>query len=94
MTGFGPGKIGTGYWWDASFRPFHLEKTQVVMRDEQVKTLTGLHYHLETVGVKQVFCRYFSANLNYGWGSGDERIIAFSYGAKGWSLRTMFQVTF
>ena len=82
-----------GYFVQGMYRLPKLDRTQLVARTEELDTDEYGTTQIHTVGIRQVFNRYLTANLNYGWGAG---IPYDSYDAArvGWSLRTMLMVRF
>ena len=93
--GDGPNSNG-GYYIDAVYRIPSLSRTEIVGRIEGVANAPSTPQTiLHTVGARQIINRYFSVNVNYGWGSGiTDGSYAYSLGLAGWTGRLMFQVQF
>jgi hypothetical protein len=85
---------GSGYYIDAVYRIPSLTRTELVGRIEEASSDSSpQETHLRTLGVRQIINRFFTFNLNYGWGSGiDEGSYAYSQGLAGWTARAMFQL--
>jgi hypothetical protein len=95
FQGDGPAS-GSGSYFDASYRiPYH-QRTELVARLEQVRSAaSSTDSRFTTLGVRQVFNRYVTLNVNYTWTSDSGYS---TYGSDsnvaGWSARAMFQVQF
>jgi len=95
FEGVGPGS-GSGSYVDATYRiPYRL-RTEIVGRVEQVRVPGHeMDTQLTTIGIRHIFNKYFTANINYGWGKELEySSYATSQGISGWTARLMFQVQF
>jgi len=82
-----------GYFIEGAYRVPRLDRTQLVVRTEGLTSDDYGVTRIQTLGIRQIFCQYLTANLNYGWGTGlpDD---AYDQARVGWSLRTMLMVRF
>jgi hypothetical protein len=95
FQGVGPGD-GSGSNILATYRiPYRL-RTELVAEYEQIRAAgSGAATQLNTLGVRHIFNRYLTANINYGWGKELEySSYASNLDVSGWSARVMFQVQF
>jgi hypothetical protein len=95
FEGAGP-KNGSGSYIDATYRiPSH-STSEIVIRLEQVRAPgSDDASQLATFGIRHIFNRYITANLNYGWGKELEYSpYAANLSLGGWTARVMFQVPF
>ncbi len=95
FEGVGP-KSASGGYLDATYRIPSLTRTQIVWRTDRLKAFgSDAPTWLHTVGVRQIFSKYLTANLNYGWGDElDYSSYATKLGLSGWTARALLQVPF
>ena len=93
----GVGPTGaSGSYIDATYRlPSHL-RTEIVARTERVRSPRwDSDIQLETIGIRHIFNRFLSANVNYGWGKDlGYSFYATSANVSGWTGQLLFQVQF
>jgi hypothetical protein len=99
MAGIGSDDTASGFYVDGTYRVPGVERTQLVGRIERYSSGDQGDFMLQTLGLREIVSPNFTANVNYGWGSGGTKGNAYTPvsdapGLQGWSARLMFQIHF